>query len=779
MPERTLALIKPDATGKPWLEEYGSKVPPPADLPEDAPPPADQWTTNNVLRSTDKRIEIIKRIERAGFKIVQQKTVYLSKSEAEQFYAEHNGRPFFDNLTNFMSSGATTALVLEKDNAIKEWRNLMGPTNSIKAREVAETEHPLNDELWSIRAAFGTDGTRNATHGSDSSYSAWREIGFFFPDVAVFERSVALVLPHATSSVGNIVTTLENNDFYVLGRKTVTLNADQAKLFTEDKAVINAITSGPSEAIIVEKVAAVRGLRLLAGPAPSVAKSAAPNSFHAVYGTDDTSVGVVAALTNTNVETLLRTVVNDPLPIEKTLAVVKPGTADASYREIIADIIANGFTILAETRRQLSREEVENFYAEHKGKGFFDGLCTYMSSGPVVALALAKPNAIRCWRMLMGPTNTAVAKRDKPNTLRARYGVDGTRNATHGSDSPASAARELRFYFPDLTLDDVPVGNAAISAVRNSKVTDVYDASKGFTMPKTLDAVLVDALAALARAKPSSDPVEAIRWLGNWLIDNNPRHGAAAVVDGPHTRGRVRVSEPDDEDYSSNAANAALQTVASVSSAATAAPQAPSIVFVLGAPGSGKGTQCERISKTFGYAHLSTGDLLRDEVKSGSPLGKELEAIMNSGALVSTDLVLKLLKTAMERSGSNKFLIDGYPRALDQAFAFEKTVGKPTFVLSFDASEQVLENRLVERGKTSGRADDNVESIRKRFKTFKDQSEPVIDFYSKLGLVAKINSERPVEAVFADVQHLFKPYAVWVIGSRFWSFYSMYTYREW
>ena len=776
--ERTLALIKPDATGVPWFESFWAKAAPAEGAEEGAEeekPKGDEWGVGRDMRAPNKAEAIVARAEKAGFRVVQRKTLHLSRAQAEAFYAEHSARPFFDNLCAAMCAGAVTALVLEKPDAVRAWRELMGPTNSAKAKEESERAHPLNEELWTLRALYGTDGTRNATHGSDSAYAAWREIGFFFPEPVALERSVAVVLPAALARAGEAVAVLESSDFHVLSRRRVALTPEQAGLLLgagksvhlASEAALKAAQAGEAEALLVEKPACVRELRLLAGPQPSIGKASYPTSLHATFGTDDDNLGVACAHTEKSAAKLIAQLFADPLHNEKTLCVIKPGTADLHAQSIIDEITGAGFTVLAETKRQLTRDEVEAFYGEHKGKGFFDGLCSYMCSGPVVALALAKPNAIRCWRMFMGPTNTFTAKRDKPACLRAKYGVDGTRNATHGSDSPAAAARELRFYFPDLVLNDhVPKGDAAIAYIKTNKVTEIYDAAKGYAVARNLDAVIVDGLAALARAKPSSEPAEAIRWLGNWFINNNPRHGVAAS-------GKVVVEEPGDAASSMSRGHAASHVHAEVpASAATAAAAAVSgasrpersIVFVLGAPGSGKGTQCERICKTFGYAHLSTGDLLRDEVKSGSALGKELDAVMQAGALVSTDHVMRLLVAAMDRSGASKFLIDGYPRAIDQAFSFEKAVGKPTMVLAFDASEAVLEERLVNRGKTSGRADDNVEAIRKRFATFKAQSEPVIDFYVKLGLVTQINSERSPDAVFADVQVLFKPEAVWVIG---------------
>ena len=131
--ERTLALIKPDATARPWYQEMMRKkeVPEGEEVDESAPP---AWEVYSDERSRDKREEILKRVAKEGFTIVSSKILQFSKADAEEFYAEHAGKPFFENLTNFMSSGPTHALVLEKEGAISAWRELMGPTNSIKAK---------------------------------------------------------------------------------------------------------------------------------------------------------------------------------------------------------------------------------------------------------------------------------------------------------------------------------------------------------------------------------------------------------------------------------------------------------------------------------------------------------------------------------------------------------------------------------------------------------------------------------------------------------------------
>lgn len=152
----------------------------------------------------------------------------------------------------------------------------------------------------------------------------------------------------------------------------------------------------------------------------------------------------------------------------------------------------------------------------------------------------------------------------------------------------------------------------------------------------------------------------------------------------------------------------------------------------------------------YGFSHFSTGDLLRDEVNSGSERGKRLNEIMQSGQLVPLTEVLGLLKDAIAKNASsNGYLIDGYPRELEQAVCFEKDVGKCTVVIYFEASDDTMTKRLLERGKTSGRADDNEATIKKRLTTFHGNNQPILDAYKDR--VVRISAERPVEEVFSDV----------------------------
>ncbi|XP_047327510.1 UMP-CMP kinase 3-like [Impatiens glandulifera] len=178
------------------------------------------------------------------------------------------------------------------------------------------------------------------------------------------------------------------------------------------------------------------------------------------------------------------------------------------------------------------------------------------------------------------------------------------------------------------------------------------------------------------------------------------------------------------------------------------------VVFVLGGPGSGKGTQCAKIVETFGFTHLSAGDLLRAEITSGSENGTMIQNMIKDGKIVPSEVTIKLLEQAMLKNANDKFLIDGFPRNEENRAAFELVTGiSPAFVLCLDCPEEDMEKRLL--GRNQGREDDNIVTIRKRFKVFLESSLPVIEYYDSIGKVRKINAAKQVDEVFADVESVF------------------------
>jgi len=178
------------------------------------------------------------------------------------------------------------------------------------------------------------------------------------------------------------------------------------------------------------------------------------------------------------------------------------------------------------------------------------------------------------------------------------------------------------------------------------------------------------------------------------------------------------------------------------------------VVFVLGGPGAGKGTQSGLIYEKFGYTHLSAGDLLREERKSGSNLADMINTYIKEGKIVPADVTVSLLRKAMEKSGGTKFLVDGFPRDVDNLRCWEEKmsgIAEVQFLLFLDCPQEIMLNRLLERGKTSGRSDDNAESITKRFKTYEDSTRPIINHFRSIGKIRTVDSNRSVESVFADV----------------------------
>lgn len=178
------------------------------------------------------------------------------------------------------------------------------------------------------------------------------------------------------------------------------------------------------------------------------------------------------------------------------------------------------------------------------------------------------------------------------------------------------------------------------------------------------------------------------------------------------------------------------------------------LVYVLGGPGSGKGSQCEKLVKEFGFIHMSAGDLLREEVKNKGPNAETIEKIQKEGALVSSELLVEIIKATLAKHPKNgRFLLDGFPRSQQNLDAWEKIIKDTvdvSFLLHLTCSEETMEKRLIKRGETSNRSDDNPETIRKRFQTFRNETMPVV---KKMGeKVVEVSSEDTIEQVFGKVK---------------------------
>ena len=179
------------------------------------------------------------------------------------------------------------------------------------------------------------------------------------------------------------------------------------------------------------------------------------------------------------------------------------------------------------------------------------------------------------------------------------------------------------------------------------------------------------------------------------------------------------------------------------------------VIFVIGPPGVGKNTQCYKLVEKYNFIHFSTGDLLRAEISKGTEDGKLIKSIMSQGKYVPVKITCNLIKKAMNNYSKDKiFLIDGYPRNQENIDGWMEIFGNNYKLITsiiLDCDEKVLENRLIERAKSSGRIDDNIETIQKRFKTHLEESKPIEKKLKLLGPFIEINGDNSINEVFNQI----------------------------
>ena len=190
-------------------------------------------------------------------------------------------------------------------------------------------------------------------------------------------------------------------------------------------------------------------------------------------------------------------------------------------------------------------------------------------------------------------------------------------------------------------------------------------------------------------------------------------------------------------------------------------------IVIFGPPGAGKGTQSKFIVNKFKLYQLSTGDLLRNEIKNKTPLGSEISSIINSGELVSDKIVGNLIeKFVSNDSYKNQIIFDGYPRTLIQAKNLDNLLNKYKqkidVVLKLSVSLETVKKRILERQMQEKRADDNEEIAVKRYKTYEKSSEPVIDYYKQSNLVKVVNGEAGISEISSEISGLIDAIKGWL-----------------
>jgi len=185
----------------------------------------------------------------------------------------------------------------------------------------------------------------------------------------------------------------------------------------------------------------------------------------------------------------------------------------------------------------------------------------------------------------------------------------------------------------------------------------------------------------------------------------------------------------------------------------------PNVIFVLGGPGTGKGTMCELAETQLGWTHLSTGELLREAQQNGDARAAVIDDCLEAGQLVPNEIVVTLLQQAMERmirtTGKTNFLLDGFPRSLNNLEAWYDIYGREAELpkmLYLECPYEILEQRILGRAKFTGRSDDNIENLRLRFETFKAETLPTVDLFRSKDLCVEIDTSQSRQAVYEQIK---------------------------
>ena len=180
-------------------------------------------------------------------------------------------------------------------------------------------------------------------------------------------------------------------------------------------------------------------------------------------------------------------------------------------------------------------------------------------------------------------------------------------------------------------------------------------------------------------------------------------------------------------------------------------------IVIFGAPGAGKGTQSDKMIEKYGFGHISTGDVLRDEIKNGTPLGKTAKGFIDQGQLIPDELMIDILANVYDTFGKEHkgVIFDGFPRTIPQAEALKKMLAERghevAAMIELYVPEDELMKRLLHRGELSGRSDDNEETIKKRLDVYHNQTSPLIDWYAKEGIRYHVEGLGTVDEIFQRI----------------------------
>ncbi|KAJ2664150.1 hypothetical protein IWW48_000919 [Coemansia sp. RSA 1200] len=451
----------------------------------------------DVADSEAQVLQITRRITARGYTIKDRVEITLSRAQAQAFYAEHQDKPFFDSLVDFMTSGPVIALSLDGDDVIRGWRMMAGQTDPDEAR--AQTPQ-------SIRALFGSKCPRNAVHGSDSAESAERELAFFFSPRIQPEKEIPSAKEEPSPVHAEEIVTQDDDVSTQMGEDiSAIVGGDNTEADTE--AGISRPLSGEKKKKKQKKRRNKRKQTVSSNSAGLAAdpsstrdatnasdesdedKSPSPtqqSSAQVQAGSDHTSVEKVSAeevdemeaeLPANEVGTASEIVIQSDAPSnsinnkdsnnavessvmelavpsdptnERTFGLIKPDAYPRYRKQLISHIIEKGLIVVAQEEVVLTRDAAERIYDGIKTFPVFPRVIDFVTSGPVLALVLEGANAVSVWRGLVGPSHPRTARFEDCNSMRAKYGHDGQKNAVHASKDLEEARSSIKTVFYDL-----------------------------------------------------------------------------------------------------------------------------------------------------------------------------------------------------------------------------------------------------------------------------------------------------------------------------------------
>jgi nucleoside diphosphate kinase/adenylate kinase family enzyme len=601
-------------------------------------------------------------------KVLKQKTVFLSEADAWDFFQGYNSSAedaatVFDAMIASMASGPCVVAALEHldGNAVQK----------------------LQDAVKELNVKYGED----AFHCSGSKWEALREVDYFFPYVPRLPVTTTLVVASTPVLAQQAKLACLDSDLLVIAEASI---GDKVK----DLPYSDEFTSSDT-AMLVEGRGAVEKCQLMLGPL------AVPGELHKSPGSlrfTSTSGGQTKGLYSSPMfepdqYAKEQAMLEPMLTFQQTLLIVKPDAMD-KLGDIIAKVGEANFTVLEKKVLQLSEVRATAFFESEKGKVNFPSMIRHMTSGPLCALVVARTSAVSTLQQLCGPEAPRDAKATQPKSLRAVFGRDLQRNAVYCSNGAKEAQKDIAFIFPHITQNPLPDREETQdfllrkSVAAKSSLTEVKPGT-GFDIEPSLLQFVSKGLVSLCQTRPHGelDNLEALSYLSDWLVSNNPNKPVVAepTVEVPvmETNDGVAytVEEPAEE---VPVPVVEVDVSKETTSKFVADFEAPPLVCVF----LGESTVAADIAEASEFKLLDIDTMMQDPAVTGSgELGKKIQRCLAGGdkpSALDPKLKLPVIKNQMlEHAHIGRFVVSGLT-SKDELILLEQEVSEVTVVLTDD-----------------------------------------------------------------------------------------------